>query len=88
MAWKGVAPVDATITLIVDFLIHLRGDKGFSLSALKGYRAAINSVVSLKGLDLANSRELAMLFRSFSKACAPTDLRPPAWDVALVLTSP
>ena len=71
----------------MDFLIHLRGDKGFSLSALKGYRAAISSVLPLKGLDLANSRELAMLFRSFLKTCSPTDLRPPAWDVALVLQS-
>ena len=84
---KGVAPVDSTIPLIVDFLILLRRDKGFSLSALEGYRAAISSVLSLKGLDLANSRELAMLFRSFLKACSPTDLRPPAWGVALVLQS-
>ena len=28
-----------------------------------------------------------MLFRSFSKACSPTDLHPPAWDVASVLQS-
>ena len=27
---RGVNPVDATIPLIVDFLIHLRRDKGFS----------------------------------------------------------
>ena len=84
---RGVAPVDATILLIVDFLIHLRRNKGFSLSALKGYCAAISSVLSLKGLDLANSRDLAMLFHSFSKACSPTDLRPPAGDVTMVLQS-
>ena len=46
---RGVAPIDATIPLIVDFLIHLRRDKGFSLSVLKGYRSAINSVLALKG---------------------------------------
>ena len=28
-----------------------------------------------------------MLFRSFSKSCSPVDLRPPAWDVALVFQS-
>ena len=28
-----------------------------------------------------------MLFRSFAKTCSPQDLRPPAWDVALVLQS-
>ena len=84
---RGVAPIDATIPLIVDFLIHLRVDKGFSLSALKGYRSTINSVMTLKGVDLATSRELSMFFRSSLKSCSPNDLRPPAWDVALVLQS-
>ena len=73
--------------MIVDFLIHLREDKGFSLSALKGYHSTINSVLTLRGMDLANSKELSMLFRNFAKACSPQDLRPPAWDVALVLQS-
>ena len=84
---RGITPVAATIPTIVDFLIHLRRDKSFSLSALKGYRTAISSVLSLKGVELANSRELTMLFRSVSKFFSPTDLRPPAWDVALVLQS-
>ena len=84
---RSVTPIDATIPVIVDFLIHLREDKGFSLSALKGYRSTISSVFTLKGMDLANSKELSMLFRSFAKACSPQDLRPPAWDVALVLQS-
>ena len=84
---RGVPPIDATIPLIVDFLIHLRRDKGFSLSALKGYRSAIDSVLTLKGTDLAESRELTMLFRSFAKSCPTADLHPPTWDVALVLNS-
>ena len=82
---RGVVPVNATVPLIVDFLIHLRRDKGFSLSVLKRYRSTINSVLALKGLDLAASRELSMLFRSFGKSFSPVDLRPLAWDVALVL---
>ena len=84
---RSITPIDATIPVIVDFLIHLREDKGFSLSALKGYRSTINSVFTLKGLDLANSKELSMLFRTFAKTCSPQDLRTPAWDVALVLQS-
>ena len=84
---RSIAPLGATISVIVDFLIHLRQDKGFSLSALKGYCSAITSVLNLKGLDLANSKELYMLFRSLAKTCHPQDLRPPAWDVALVLQS-
>ena len=84
---RSITPIDATIPMIVHFLIHLREDKGFSLSALKGYRSTINSVFTLKGMDLANSKELSMLFRSFAKTCSPLDLRPPAWDMALVLQS-
>ena len=84
---RSIATINATVPLIVDFLIHLRKDKGFSLSALKGYHSAINSVLALNRTDLSDSRELSMLFRSFAKSCPTTGLRPPAWDVALVLNS-
>ena len=57
----------------MDFLIHLRHDKGLSVSAVKGYSSALNSVLALK------------LLRSFSRSVDPVELRPPAWEVALVL---
>ena len=84
---RGVGPVSATIPLIVDFLAHLRRDKGLSVLAVKGYRSALNSVFALKGMDLADSREISMLLRSFSKSARPKELRPPAGDVTLVLQS-
>ena len=71
----------------MDFLIHLRHDKGLSVSAIKGYSSALNSGLALKGRDLASSREITMLLRSFSRSVDPVELRPPAWDVALVLQS-
>ena len=71
----------------MDFLVHLRHDKGLSVSAVKGYSSALNSVLALKGRDLASSREITMLLRSFSRSVDPVGLRPPAWDVALVLQS-
>ena len=46
---RGVAPVNATVPVVVDFLIHLRHDKGLSVSAVKGYSSALNSVLALKG---------------------------------------
>ena len=33
---RSITPIDATIPVIVDFLIHVRQDKSFSLSALEG----------------------------------------------------
>ena len=84
---RGVAPVNATVPVVVDFLIHLRHDKGLSVSAVKGYCSALNSVLALKGRDLTSSWEITMLLRSFSRSVDPVELRPPAWDVALVLQS-
>ena len=72
----------------MDFLIHLRQDKGLSVSAVKGYCSALNSVLALKGRDLAMSREITTLLRSFSRSVNPVELRPPAWDVSLVLQEP
>ena len=47
---SGVAPINATVPVVVDFLIHLRHDKGLSVSAVKGYCSALNSVLALKGI--------------------------------------
>ena len=71
----------------MDFLIHLLQDKGLSVSAVKGYCSALNSVLALKGRDLAASREITTLLRSFARSVNPVELRPPAWDVSLVLQS-
>ena len=84
---RGVAPVNANVPMIVDFLVHLRRDKGLSVSAVKGYRSALNSVFALKGMDLADSRPISVLIKSFSKSVRPEELRPPAWDITLVLQS-
>ena len=62
---RSVAPVNASVPVVVDFLIHLRQDKGLSVSAVKGYCSALNSVLALKGQDLAASREITTLLRSF-----------------------
>ena len=61
-------------------------DKGLSVFAVKAI-AALNSVLALKGWDLASSREIAMLLRNFSRSVDPVELRPPAWDISLVLQS-
>ena len=84
---RSVAPVNASVPVVVDFLIHLRQDKGLSVSAVKGYCSALNSVLALNGRDLASSREITTLLRSFARSVNPVELRPPAWDVSLVLQS-
>ena len=53
--------------VVVNFLIHLRRDNGFSVYAVKGYSSVLNSVLTLSGRDLASSHEITMLLRSFSR---------------------
>ncbi|XP_064103326.1 uncharacterized protein LOC135213276 [Macrobrachium nipponense] len=84
---KGIAPDEATIPQLACFFHHLRKDKQLSISAVEGYRAALNKVFSLKGMDLAASPEILLLFKHFRKTCPPRELRTPHWDVALVLKS-
>ena len=84
---RSVAPVNASVPVVVDFLIHLHQDKDLSVSAVKGYCSALNSVLALKGRDLAASREITTLLRSFARSVNPVELRPPALDVSLVLQS-
>ena len=84
---RDINPVKASLPNIADFLLYLRTEKELSLSAVKGYRSALNHIFSLKGLNLAASPALSMLFKSFSKSCPPKEVCPPAWDVSLVLRS-
>ena len=86
MCQRGISPVAATIQQIADFLVYLRREKLLSLSAVKGYRSALNSVFALRGMDLSASRELSMLMRGFKKSLSPQEVRPPEWDVTLVLS--
>ena len=44
-------------------------------------------MLALKGRDLAASREITTVLRNFSRSVNPVELRPPAWDVSLVLQS-
>ena len=62
--------------MIVDFLVRLCRDKGLSVSAVKGYRSALNSVFALKVMDLAESRPISMLIRSFRSLSDPRSYVP------------
>ena len=84
---RGVAPVHATVPVVVVFLIHLCYDKGLSVSAVMGCGSALNLVLALKGGDLTSFWKLRCFLVGFSRTADPVELRPPAWGVALVLQS-
>ena len=49
---RGVASVNASVPLIVDFFRHLVRDKGLSVPAVRGYRASLNSVLGAPDVGL------------------------------------
>ena len=52
---------------------------------VKGCRAALNHVLSLTEMDLAASTVVSRMFRSFEMLCLPQEMRPPDWNLSLVL---
>ena len=67
--------------------LRLRKNKDLSLYAIKVYRSALGQVFGMKDMDLTLARELSMLFKSFEKSWPPREMKPPQWDVPLVLES-
>ena len=76
----------ATVQKIAEFLVHLREDLKLSTTTIKGYKAMLNGVFSLKGLDLNNDRVIKEIIKTCSAnpRKAPRDLTPP-WNLDVVL---
>ena len=55
--------------------------------AVKGYRAALNHVFSLAGLDLPASRVISRMFCSFKEMCPLQEVKPLEWSLSLVRRS-
>ena len=70
---RGVDPCMVTIPQIVEFFF-LHQELGLSVSAVKGYRAALNHIFSLTGMDLAASLVASRMFRSFERSCPPREI--------------
>ena len=63
----------------------LRQELGLSVPALKSYRAVLNQVFSLTGMDLAASSVVSLMFRSYKRSCPLREIRPLDWNFSLVL---
>lgn len=61
----GLSPVGASVQQVADFLIFLRREKRLSVSAIKGSRTALSTVLQMKDVDLSSSWETSVLLKSF-----------------------
>ena len=74
-----------TLSKVADFLCWLRSARGLSVSSIKGYRSMLSVVFRFHLPSLSSDPVLRDLLRSFRLSLAERLLRPPAWDLSVVL---
>ena len=72
-----------SLSKVADFLCWLRFSKKLSVSSIKGYRSMLSAVFRFP--SLSSHSVLCDLLRSFCLESAERQLRPPAWDLSMVL---
>ena len=74
-----------SLAKVADFLCWLRSSKGLSVSSIKGYRSMLSAVFTFHLPSLSFHPVVSDLLRSFCLDAAERQLRPPAWDLTVVL---
>ena len=82
---RKTSPLKASIPVIADFLLHLRDEKKFTVSTIKGYRSAIALALKTVNTDVSTSPELTALVRAMAGELPPREPTPPKWNLTLVL---
>ena len=74
-----------SLAKVADYLCWLRSSKNLGVSSLKSYRSMLSAVFRFQLPSLTTHPVLRDLLRSFCLESAERQLRPPAWDLSLVL---
>ena len=70
---------------VADFLCWLRSSRGLSVSSIRGYHSMLSAVFRFHLPSLSSHPVIRDLLRSFCLETAERQLRPPAWDLSIVL---
>ena len=81
----GHSSSNPSLAKAADFLCWLHSSKRLGVSSIKGYRSMLSAVFCFQLPSLSSHPVLRDLLRSFALESAPRHLRPPAWDLTLVL---
>ena len=81
----GHSSSNPSLAKAADFLCWLHSSKHLGVSSIKGYRSMLSAVFRFQLPSLSFHPVLRDLLRSFALESAPRQLRPPAWDLTLVL---
>ena len=71
---------------IADFLFYLRRSRRLSVSAIMGYRSILSTVFKSVLPEISTSPVIHDLLRSFQAEAPIREVRPPSWDLNVVLT--
>ena len=83
---KGHSISRPSVSKVADFLLWLYCHRRLSVSSIMGYRSMLSAVFRFQLPDLSSHPVLRDLLRSFRLAAPYRQLRPPAWDLAALLT--
>ena len=82
---KGHSVSRPSLSKVADFLCWLHSSKHLSVSSIKGYCSMLSAVFRFQLPSLSSHPVLRDLLRSFCLESAERQLRPPAWDLSMVL---
>ena len=74
-----------SLAKIADFLFWLRRSRRLSVSAVMGYRSMLSAVFKSILPEISSSPVLHDLLRSFHIEAQVREVRPPSWDLSMVL---
>ena len=83
---NGFSASRTKIHQLADFFLYLRETKGLGLSALKGYRSALSSVLRHSGVDLIASPDIRDLFKHFENQLLFRKSPSLNWNLDVVLS--
>ena len=83
----GISLCEATSQQIAEFFLYFHGELKLLVSVVRVCRAALNHVFLLVCVELAANRIISRMFRSFERLCPPLEIKPPYWNLSLVLRS-
>ena len=83
---KGHSISRPSVSKVADFLLWLHRCRRLSVSSIMGYRSVLSDVFRFQLPELSSYSVLRDLLRSFRLEAPCCPLRPPAWDLAAVVT--
>ena len=82
---EGHSIARPTLLKVADFLFWLRRSRKLSVSTILGYHSMLTVVFRFKLPEISTSPVLQDLVRSFKVELPVRSVRPPAWDLEVVL---